>query len=633
MKALPPDEIEKKSFKIITDELKDKGPVVINGNTRIDDTAENAPVMNVIKRCIHTTADFDYARTMCFSDGAVKRFWQLIEDGAAIVTDTNMALSGINKRKPAQRGCDIRCFMADEDVAREAAGRGITRASVSMERAMALDGPVIFVIGNAPTALITLKEHYDRGDYKPSFVIGVPVGFVNVAAAKEMIMATDMPYIVNSGQKGGSNVAAAIVNALLKGMPDSDGKGRLSDTDGEKEPDNAPGPSGNDKARRGFTTGSCAAAAAKAAAVMLFERETIDSVSIMTPSGMEYQTDLTDVMLTKDDSDKIIASAAVRKPECDDPDITAGMLIYARAEFADARKDSKEGSHQPDGSYVNQTGNVCIQAGPGIGRITKPGLDRPVGDYAINTVPRRMIEHEVHSVMEENECTRDIVITIYAPEGEKIAARTFNPKLGIEGGISIIGTSGIVEPMSTKAVLDTIRVQLRQKRALGEDIVVITPGNYGMNFLKERYGYDIDQAVKCSNYIGETMDMAVSAGFKAAILAGHIGKLIKVSGGIMNTHSREADCRMELMAASVAEAGADTDIIRQILGCVSTDEAYEIILKEHLEDGFSKHLMDRIVIHLTKRTGSMKIGSIVYSNRFGLIGATADAESMLKELT
>ena len=625
MIRLLPNEIEKKSFEIITQELNDKGPVVINGNTALEDTAENAPLINIIKRCIHTTADFDYAKTMCFSEGAPEHFWDLIKDGATIVTDTNMALSGINKSALSRYGCDIRCFMADEDVSREAAQRGVTRASVSMERAMDIDGPVIFVIGNAPTALITLREHIDRGSYQPAFVIGVPVGFVNVVSAKEMIMEAGIPFIVNSGQKGGSNVAAAIVNALLKGMPDT--------VQAE-----------NKNFRRGFTTGSCAAAAAKAAAIMLLEHSTIDSISITTPAGTVYDTILDNVMLTKDESGRSFATAAVRKPECDDPDITAGMLIYARAEFADeenadiikapvAGSDADAADFQTGAYYVNQNRKVIIKGGTGIGRITKPGLDRPVGDYAINSVPRKMIEHEVLSVMEEYDREGSMVITISAPEGEKIAEQTFNPKLGIEGGISIIGTSGVVEPMSTKAVLDTIRIQLRQKRAMGENIIVITPGNYGMNFLKETYDYDLDRAVKCSNYIGETLDMAVSFGFSKALLAGHIGKLIKVSGGIMNTHSKEADCRMELMAAAAAQAGANPDTIRHILGCVSTDEAYEIILKEHLEDGFSKHLMERIIRHLEKRSGSMKIECIVYSNRFGLIGKTEGAESILKELT
>ena len=166
-----PSEIENRSFEIITKELKTSGPVIINGDTVIDDTPENALVMSIVKRCIHTSADFDYAKIMCFSEGAVERFMQLIQKGATIVTDTNMALSGINKRIPERFGCSVMCFMAEEDVAKEALERGVTRASVSMERAMSLEGPVIHVIGNAPTALITLREAYDAGRYTPAFVV------------------------------------------------------------------------------------------------------------------------------------------------------------------------------------------------------------------------------------------------------------------------------------------------------------------------------------------------------------------------------------------------------------------------------------------------------------------------------
>lgn len=198
-----PEEIEKRSFEILTEELADMG-IVLDGDT--------APV---IKRCIHTSADFDYAKTLKFSDDSVNIIRELIKSGANIVTDTNMALTGINKKELAKYGCEIRCYMAEEDVAKEAKERQVTRATVSMERAMATGKPTIFVVGNAPTALITLYDMYEKNEYKPAFVIGVPVGFVNVVAAKELILGSDIPYIINQGRKGGSNVAAAIVNAIL----------------------------------------------------------------------------------------------------------------------------------------------------------------------------------------------------------------------------------------------------------------------------------------------------------------------------------------------------------------------------------------------------------------------------------
>ena len=198
-----PEEIEKRSFQIITEELGQRGIVL---------PEEQA---NITKRVIHTTADFDYTQTLCYSENAVRIAKELILDGADIVTDTNMALAGINKKILASFGGTAHCFMAEDEVARLARERGTTRAAVSMEMAARMEKPVIFAIGNAPTALIQLYEMMQRGEFAPAFIIGAPVGFVNVEAAKELVMETDVPYIVNRGRKGGSNVAAAICNAIL----------------------------------------------------------------------------------------------------------------------------------------------------------------------------------------------------------------------------------------------------------------------------------------------------------------------------------------------------------------------------------------------------------------------------------
>lgn len=205
-----PGDIEKRSMEIIGEELAARGITL---------DPEQDPV---IRRAIHTSADFDYAETLMFSEDAVRKARELIAAGADIVTDTNMALTGINKKRIAAFGGEVRCYMADEDVAREAKERGITRASVSMEHAaadiLASGHKTVFAVGNAPTALITLRNMYDEGKFTPDFVIGVPVGFVNVVEAKELILETDIPHIVNRGRKGGSNVAAAIVNALVYGI-------------------------------------------------------------------------------------------------------------------------------------------------------------------------------------------------------------------------------------------------------------------------------------------------------------------------------------------------------------------------------------------------------------------------------
>lgn len=203
---LLPEEIEKRSFEIISEELTRRG-------IRLPAEEES-----ITKRVIHTSADFDYAETLCFSKGAVPAIKELIRNGADIVTDTNMALAGINKRALSKFGGTVHCFMADEEVAFLAKQKNVTRAAVSMEKASAIGKPVIFAIGNAPTALIRLYELFREKEYKPAFIIGVPVGFVNVEAAKELILETDIPHIINRGRKGGSNIAAAICNAVIYQM-------------------------------------------------------------------------------------------------------------------------------------------------------------------------------------------------------------------------------------------------------------------------------------------------------------------------------------------------------------------------------------------------------------------------------
>ena len=242
-------------------------------------------------------------------------------------------------------------------------------------------------------------------------------------------------------------------------------------------------------------------------------------ITIETPKGIPYTADIIDIKR----SERAV-SCAVVKDGGDDPDVTTGACIYAGVILSVGEETDRA--------------TIRIDGGEGVGRVTKPGLDQPVGNAAINHVPREMLDY-----------TGGLEIEISVPTGAKLAAGTFNPRLGIVGGISILGTSGIVEPMSNQAILDTIKVELNQRRAQGFDYVAVAPGNYGLDFMQTRYGYNLDRSVKCSNFIGQTIDMAADMGFQKLLLTGHIGKLIKVAGGIMNTHSREADCRMEILAA------------------------------------------------------------------------------------
>ena len=363
------------------------------------------------------------------------------------------------------------------------------------------------------------------------------------------------------------------------------------------------------KLRSGFTTGSCAAAASKAAAWMLLTGEEKKSIRIFTPSGRAFDAEILDIQRGRDS-----VKCAVRKDGGDDPDVTTGALIYA-----DVR--------------LSESGSVRIDGGEGVGRVTRPGLDQPPGEAAINSVPRSMIKKEIDDVAEAYSYDGGFDVIISVPGGEEIASRTFNPRLGIEGGISIIGTSGIVEPMSEQAILDTIKVELRQKKAEGCSTAFVSPGNYGLEFMKEEYSVDLDRSVKCSNFIGLTVDMVRDLGFSGMLLTGHAGKLVKVAGGIMNTHSREADCRMEMIASAAAREGAPSELILSILDSLTTEEAFAKLRgsDRELADRTAAELMERIISSLRRRAGGeLDIECIMYTKENGLIAASAGAVNMIK---
>ncbi len=371
--------------------------------------------------------------------------------------------------------------------------------------------------------------------------------------------------------------------------------------------------------RSGFTTGSCAAAAAKAAACMLLSGRKKEEITIITPKGSSFDAKIVDIHM-----DKKHVSCAVRKDGGDDPDVTTGALICACVSLI---ADDVTGKEE----------RVVIDGGDGVGRVTRPGLDQPVGAAAINSVPREMIKKEVEDAAEACGYEGRLSVIISVPGGEEIASHTFNPRLGIEGGISIIGTSGVVEPMSEKALIDTIRVELSQKKAEGNSIAFVSPGNYGLDFMKEAYGMDLDRSVKCSNFIGLTVDMVKDLGFKGMLLTGHAGKLVKVAGGIMNTHSRESDSRMEIIAAAAAREGADTKTILEILDSLTTEEAFRrlrLSSGKHdpgLIDRTANRLMDAILANLKRRAGgSLEIECIMYTKENGLIAASAGAGDIIE---
>lgn len=366
---------------------------------------------------------------------------------------------------------------------------------------------------------------------------------------------------------------------------------------------------GGKKLRLGYTTGSCAAAAARAAAYMLLTGRRLEQVELTTPKGIRLTLPVREIRMEEDR-----ASCAIEKDGGDDPDVTTGTLIFAEVSRQEAP-------------------GVTIDGGPGVGRVTRPGLDQPVGAAAINSVPRQMIRENVEEIRRLTGETGGLSVTVSVPGGEALAAKTFNPRLGIVGGISIIGTTGIVEPMSEQALIETIRVELRQRRESGAEYVLLTPGNYGADFIRNGLGLDPSSAVQTSNFIGEAVAMCREQGFRGVLLVGHVGKLVKIVGGMLNTHSRYGDCRMEIMAAYAAAAGLRPERVEEILGCVACDDALRVLREEGLHEAALARLTERVEFHLkVKAGGDMEIGAILFSKVYGELGRTADADALLRRI-
>ena len=362
----------------------------------------------------------------------------------------------------------------------------------------------------------------------------------------------------------------------------------------------------NKKMRMGYTTGSCAAAASKAAAWMLLHGQILPEVELMTPKGIGLHLEVLDPKLSKGE-----ASCAIRKDAGDDPDVTDGLLIYATVS-----KTEKPG--------------VTLDGGEGVGRVTRVGLEQAVGDAAINKVPRQMIREGVEEICRGAGYTGGLSVIISIPGGEELARKTFNPRLGIVGGISVLGTSGIVEPMSEEALIQTIRVDIKMQLSGGRSYLVLVPGNYGLDFLEDYEPEVLKRSVKYSNFLGEAIDAAVEFGAKGILLVGHIGKLVKLAAGIMNTHSRNADARMDILTAHAAVLGADQETAARLMDCITTDEALDILKEKGLLEPVMKRLMERMEFYVDHRSGkSLERGILTFSLEQGVLGESSDVRRLI----
>ena len=357
--------------------------------------------------------------------------------------------------------------------------------------------------------------------------------------------------------------------------------------------------------RCGYTTGTCAAAASKAAVAMLFKQESMDSVAITTPN----QTDLIIDVLNPQFNDNV-ASCSIEKDSGDDPDITNGILVSSKVTLL------------PDSS------EILIEGGKGVGKVTKGGLDQPVGMSAINSVPRKMIKDSLNELAMQYNYKGGFHVLISVPNGEEIAKKTFNPELGIVGGISILGTTGIVEPMSAKALADSIKVEISVIAAESNESILIFLGNFGKKFTEEELNLSTKPGIMCSNFIDVALDSSVEFGFKNILIVGHIGKLVKLGIGMFNTHSHNGDGRIETLLSCALEAGANIEILNEIQKCVTTNAVLDILYENDLLTKTMDVLNGRIGHNIDRRIPEdINVGFICFANTGEYSGVLFESEN------
>lgn len=364
---------------------------------------------------------------------------------------------------------------------------------------------------------------------------------------------------------------------------------------------------GGKRLRYGYTTGSCATAAAKAALTMLLTGQTLKTIDIDTPKGWPLSIEVFDPQVGQG-----WAACSVIKDGGDDPDITNGVKILVKI------------------TAKNKPG-ISFKAGIGVGQVTLKGLSLPVGEPAINPVPREMITREIMKVMKEQKASGGYEVEISIPEGVELAKRTFNPKLGIMGGLSVVGTSGIVEPMSEEALKASMKLELSMLKANSAKNVIFVPGNYGKDFV-ESLNLNMDVLIKTSNFVGFMLEEAERLAFDSILFVGHLGKLVKVAGGLFNTHSAVADGRMEILAAHCALLGGSRSCVKKIMDSKTTDEATEYLMEENIP-GYFDHLAEAVKKRCEAKVyGNIKIEVIIFSKIQGHLGQSGKAKEMVKAL-
>lgn len=378
------------------------------------------------------------------------------------------------------------------------------------------------------------------------------------------------------------------------------------------------------KLRQGITTGTCAAAAAEAAATALLMGAEPQEIQVQAPRGT-----LVSVSVNRISVEPGYAEYMVRKDSGDDPDVTNRVNVYVRVERI-------SGTTIGDCDKVfssEQYPNLLLDGGEGIGRVTREGLEQKVGFAAINQVPRKMIFDAVGRACQLAGCDEKLLILVSIPAGVELAEKTFNPKLGIVGGISVLGTSGILEPMSEQAIVATIEMEIRQLANQGRRGLLVTPGNYGQAYVSRYLGLDLQTGVKSSNYIGDALDFAVAYEFEQVLLVGNIGKLVKLAAGIFNTHSKVADGRGEIFGVHTALAGGNRELVKQVMESINTDAMLGLLEEAGLKEAVMEGICAKIKEHVTQRVGDkLQVGVACFSEKYGFLGMTEGTKEIIAQL-
>ncbi len=365
---------------------------------------------------------------------------------------------------------------------------------------------------------------------------------------------------------------------------------------------------GSGMLRRGYTTGTCAAAAAQAAAELLLDGRAPAVLRYVTPDGTALR-----LVPECAHSESGTAVCAVRKDSGDDPDVTNGIRIFAAV------------------SRIEQ--GIEIEGGEGVGRVVRPGLKCAVGQAAINPAPRAQIRAALERVLREHDAAFGLRVVISAEHGREVAERTYNRRIGIVGGISILGTSGIVDPMSEAALMDTIRLELDAHFAAGQRTAFLCPGNYGVDFARQALGLALERAVKCSNFIGDALDYAAYCGFRKILLVGHAGKLVKLAAGGMHTHSACCDGRREIFTAHAALCGAGIQTLERLMDAVTADACVEILIEAGLREPVLARIGREVERQLAHRlNGRAQAEYIMFTERFGVLSQSAGARALCEVL-